>query len=567
MSTKKDKIDKIKIATLNVEGFDEEDCMETLNRLNRRKLDIINLQNINLNKPNIDFAKEHLWKYDSIWTSNTAILAGNENIQFDDTEELENGITTIVKYHKMNLSITNIYISSCRDGLNLKSQWMPFKIENKINIIVGEFEEISLPTIYDEEMSGFTNVVDILGKQFIQGAQDNRFPDCIYIDNDYTHFCKKIEVFYDEFSNPLVVCTLECFIWKLRKQLLEDPDVVEDVTKEIISVDTVYEWDRLKNHFQSLFRSYKLNSIFKEPKKELISFDDIDSSYGDFDSLDPTVQENLIKGGWAEKNENATSVVRDPSAPDSTDPTEILIYIRNYYQDLFKEDTIKDLKIATEITDDLPHVSAFADDLTIGLGCTNDWYLVSQLLSKYERASNAEVNKKKSILVALTDEASRTKLAGGENYQMLTGTDTTKYLGFSIDKKGQLEENFWDKMIKNIKKTMQDIDRNELSSEDKMLGRIWLKLLTSNDLWAKMERELIEKNLNEPIITALQQPAKLNNWPSEWLPYFKAWKRLNGKVLSTDSWPWNIDSIEIANHNSDKYSIKSAIKYLENDNM
>lgn len=881
MSFKKDKIDKIKIATLNVEGLDEENCRETLNRLNRRNFDVINLQNINLNKPNRDFAKEHYWRYDSIWTSNTAILAGNENIQFNDTEEFENGITTIVKYYKMTLQITNIYISSLIDGLKLCKQWMPYRSENIINVIVCESEEISLHLIYNEEneeIPGFTNVVDILGERFIQGAQDNSFPDCIYIDNDYTHFCKKIEVFYDEFSKPLVVCTLESFIWKLKKQMLEDPKVVYDITKEITSVNTVYEWDQLKNQFQSVFRSSKLN-FFEEPKKELMSFDDIDSSDGDFDSLDQTLQNELIKGGWAKKNENATSVVRDPSAPDSKDPTEIFIYIKTYYQKLFKKDDF-DIDIASEITDDLPHVneeennsltdeitceeisktiarldnekdpgidglpfefykkfqkkltpilrkifnhilrtgefppswlksviiliqkkgdlsdignwrpialincdakiftkimtsrlnvicqrligkhqygfvagrynydaalnvistmrrsndqmkqawllfidqkkafdrvnhkfllltlkkmrfngvfinlikklfddqsahisdrgvlsqpfkiergvrqgdplspllyvlafepflrllvknlegveingyrfkvSAFADDLTIGLGCSRDWYLVCQLLEKYEKASNAEVNKKKSVLVALTDDASRTKLAGDENYQKLKDNETTKYLGFSIDKKGQLEENYWDKVAENIKKTMQDIDQNELSSEDKMcivtiakshlfskiwytafllppndeqikllsklilewvwnklppelinleipklknmvdarLGRIWLKLLTNNDLWANLERELIEKNLNEPITTALQQPAKLNDWPLEWMPYFRAWQRLNGKVLSTDSWPWNLNSIEIADLNADEYSIKSAVKYLENDN-
>ncbi|CAG8697953.1 14868_t:CDS:2 [Gigaspora margarita] len=565
MSFKKDKIDKIKIATLNVEGFDEENCRETLNRLNRRNFDIINLQNINLNKPNRDYAKEHYWRYDSIWTSNTAILAGNENIQFNDTEEFENGITTIVKYYKMTLQITNIYISSLIDGLKLCKQWMPYRSENIINVIVCESEEISLHLIYNEEneeIPGFTNVVDILGERFIQGAQDNNFPDCIYIDNDYTHFCKKIEVFYDEFSKPLVVCTLESFIWKLKKQMLEDPKVVYDITKEITSVNTVYEWDQLKNQFQSVFRSSKLN-FFEEPKKELMSFDDIDSSDGDFDSLDQTLQNELIKGGWAKKNENATSVVRDPSAPDSKDPTEIFIYIKTYYQKLFKKDDF-DIDIAT----------------------------------------------------------------GDENYQKLKDNETTKYLGFSIDKKGQLEENYWDKVAENIKKTMQEIDQNELSSEDKMcivtiakshlfskiwytafllppndeqikllsklilewvwnklppelinleipklknmvdarLGRIWLKLLTNNDLWANLERELIEKNLNEPITTALQQPAKLNDWPLEWMPYFRAWQRLNGKVLSTDSWPWNLNSIEIADLNADEYSIKSAVKYLENDN-
>ncbi|CAG8807372.1 1342_t:CDS:1, partial [Racocetra persica] len=104
---------------------------------------------------------------------------------------------------------------------------------------------------------------------------------------------------------------------------------------------------------------------------------------------------------------------------------------------------------------------------------------------------------------------------------------------------------------------------------DARLGMIWLKLLTSNDLWAKIEREFIEKELEKRRIsvqTALKHSTEPNIWPLEWIYQFAAWKRLNGKVLSTDSWPWDLNLIKIANLDANEYSSAAAINYLWADN-
>ncbi|CAG8671728.1 34908_t:CDS:1, partial [Racocetra persica] len=191
-------------------------------------------------------------------------------------------------------------------------------------------------------------------------------------------------------------------------------------------------------------------------------------------------------------------------------------------------------------------------------------------------------------------------------------------------------KDFWAKMIKNIKEIMPKLNENKLSPEDEKrvmniakshllskiwypayllppdtntitelsdlitkwikdkspprsngielpkiqdmvdarLGLIWLKLLSSNDLWAKIEREFIEEELKEhnvSIETALKNPVKLNIWPLEWRPYVTAWKRLNGRIpISTNSWPWDQKLIEIANLKGNEYSVMEAIEYLRN---
>ncbi|CAG8534548.1 18095_t:CDS:1, partial [Racocetra fulgida] len=711
---------KIKIATLNVEILNNrKKCQETLQLLKRfiyeLKIDIINLQGIRLSQQNKEYVAEFLWDYDSFWSTETAILAGNESVRFEDIEEIEYGITTSVIYYDRTYQITNIYVPCDTDEVDFLN-WIPYGIykqDNTVNVIVGEFN-INSSSLYSERMSGFTDIVDILGESFIQDVPNN----CILVDNDYTHFCQNVEAFTShKHINPLVVCTLDPFIWKLYKDLLEDSETQRKIANKIVNVNTVLDWDLLKKQFQSIFRKQS------RKKKRSTSKSDSFDIKEDLACLDNELRESLVNAGWAETDKRATSTIRNPSAPTSKDPKVILIYIRNFYQELFKNDII-DLNIANEITDGLKSVteeqnnslikeftceeisniitklrnnkgpgidglpfefykkfqeklvpilrkifnlilktgefppswlksviillpkksnnltdvanwrpislincdakiftkimsnrlneickhligrnqygfvsgrttydaalnvistmrgmqrqknlskeawllfidqkkafdrvnhtfllltlekmgfsqvfrnllknllsnqsaqisdsgalsapfkigrgvrqgdpispllyvlsfepflkllvknicgvainnfrfnaSAFADDLTIGLGCYDDWDILYSLLTKYEKASNAGVNKTKSVLVPLTVEALHTKLPGDEVYKSLVGNETTKLLGFTIDGKGQLEENFWEKMAENIKKTMQIIDEHDFSPDDKM---------------------------------------------------------------------------------------------------
>ena len=54
--------------------------------------------------------------------------------------------------------------------------------------------------------------------------------------------------------------------------------------------------------------------------------------------------------------------------------------------------------------------TAYADDLTIGIGSLSDWTTVLGLLEKYKKASNSRINKLKSYLMPLTSTARRIEL-------------------------------------------------------------------------------------------------------------------------------------------------------------
>ncbi|CAG8809508.1 3769_t:CDS:1, partial [Racocetra persica] len=288
----------IKIATLNVEDLnDEQVCQETLQLLKRlkldAKLDVINLQGLSLSQQQRNNAKEFLWDYASFWSSTTAILAGNDDVKFENIEEIEYGITTSVEYYDRTYQITNIYVPLDADELTFL-EWIPDGIyikENTVNVIVGEFN-INLSTLYSERFSGFTDIVDILGESFIQDIPDIQgVPrNCIFIDNNFTLFCYNVEVFTShKHKKPLVVCTLDRFIWRLNKELLEDSKTQRMITDKIDSVNTVLEWDILKKHFQYIFRKQK-------PRKLTYDLNSLDNKK-DLYYLDQELREDLIKAG------------------------------------------------------------------------------------------------------------------------------------------------------------------------------------------------------------------------------------------------------------------------------
>ncbi|CAG8800286.1 4044_t:CDS:1, partial [Cetraspora pellucida] len=102
------------------------------------------------------------------------------------------------------------------------------------------------------------------------------------------------------------------------------------------------------------------------------------------------------------------------------DPISPLLYVLSF--EPFLRLLVKNLS-GVAINDFRFKISAFADDLTIGLGCYNDWDILYSLSTKYEKASNAEVNKKKSVIVPLTVDALYTKLPGDQDYKMLVNNE------------------------------------------------------------------------------------------------------------------------------------------------
>ncbi|CAG8741313.1 36091_t:CDS:1, partial [Racocetra persica] len=100
------------------------------------------------------------------------------------------------------------------------------------------------------------------------------------------------------------------------------------------------------------------------------------------------------------------------------------------------------------------------------------------------------------------------------------------------------------------------------------LMTMWIKLLTADNLWAKVERSLISNNIrdkcNVSVKDALNSTSiNLKGWPESWKIYVKAWKKLEGRVCTnTEAWPWSLADISLAQLKEEEYSVKKATKFL-----
>jgi hypothetical protein len=97
-----------------------------------------------------------------------------------------------------------------------------------------------------------------------------------------------------------------------------------------------------------------------------------------------------------------------------------------------------------------------------------------------------------------------------------------------------------------------------------------MKLLTSNSLWARYEREKISSILRDKRdISPTQALNSLNirtkAWPTEWKPYLVAWTRIKGKVPTSSSWPWEAKDIIIGKIKGDELSVKKVLELLRKD--
>ncbi|CAG8603138.1 13128_t:CDS:2, partial [Ambispora leptoticha] len=107
---------------------------------------------------------------------------------------------------------------------------------------------------------------------------------------------------------------------------------------------------------------------------------------------------------------------------------------------------------------------------------------------------------------------------------------------------------------------------------DSRLVSVWIKLLTTDNTWAKIERGIISQRLqskrNISVVTALtRSPIKLKGWPDNWKPYLVAWKRLKGSITATNEWPWNISQLEIHEQIGNNFTVKKAADYLKQSSV
>jgi hypothetical protein len=125
-------------------------------------------------------------------------------------------------------------------------------------------------------------------------------------------------------------------------------------------------------------------------------------------------------------------------------------------------------------------LAAYADDLSIGISSTNDWENFTNITQKYEQASNALINKRKTLLIPLTENAKRVHLANSETLQIHKDNNSLTILGYEIDIKGNSSKEIWHDTIKKIKKKLNYLSMQNLSFKGKIL---LIKSLVISKMW------------------------------------------------------------------------------------
>ncbi|CAG8743861.1 16468_t:CDS:2, partial [Gigaspora rosea] len=74
-------------------------------------------------------------------------------------------------------------------------------------------------------------------------------------------------------------------------------------------------------------------------------------------------------------------------------------------------------------------ITAYADDLTIGISFQDDWLKFTVITKIYEAASNARVNKSKTVLVLIIAAVQECNLPSKEDFKKLTEDDPISILG------------------------------------------------------------------------------------------------------------------------------------------
>ncbi|CAG8553216.1 2665_t:CDS:2 [Ambispora leptoticha] len=295
------------------------------------------------------------------------------------------------------------------------------------------------------------------------------------------------------------------------------------------------------------------------------------------------------------------------------DPLSPLLYILAF-KPLIRnlEEQLQGIKLGNQFF----KTSAYADDLTIGIGSPTDWNKTLAALSLYEAASNAKINKTKTKLVPLTTIARRVELSNKNQFVKLEKQGTITILGYNILTNGQSKKDLWTTTINKLKKALDKLLNRNLSFKGKILIAkslilskiwysayllppsrkqqstelaglqapvikdmldarlitVWMRLLTSNSMWATYERNRIHYILGEKRNISPTQALNSGNtstkaWPTEWKPYLKAWTRIKGRVPPTSNWPWNSNELRIEGSKGDELSVKKILELLKESSL
>src|SRR5260364_158463 len=282
----------ITVATLNVKGLNNRiKCKETLTLLKSYNIDIILIQETNLHDTSMqNFFKSQLY-LESIWSSKTAILAGNKRISFSNQQISHNGRVITVNFqlkHKT-FQVTNVYAPpSIPERREFLETWAPSIKNNVINIVAGDFNTNLNPTEnrisqsqshHDptknklaELMEGFTDTAYVSKeKPFItyhQTVRDRRTMatrlDYIFLDNDHFQLCKKSETKFGNSDHLLVWCSLyqnqetpKPTLWKLNPRMLNNTFISKELEADLKDEKAISDWDYYKVRCQSIYRACK----------------------------------------------------------------------------------------------------------------------------------------------------------------------------------------------------------------------------------------------------------------------------------------------------------------------
>ncbi|CAG8672704.1 3429_t:CDS:1, partial [Paraglomus brasilianum] len=215
------------------------------------------------------------------------------------------------------------------------------------------------------------------------------------------------------------------------------------------------------------------------------------------------------------------------------DPLSPLLYVLAFEPLLC---TLENRLKGIQIEQSFFRLSAYADDLSVGVGSTEDW---EATFKQYEEASNASINKNKTKLIPLTIIADGTKLKDQEQFTKIGEGNTVRILGYEVQANGLPKRDMWTKIIKQMEKNLERLSGRNLTFVGKILmanalvlSKIWYgaylapptgkQIATINELlarWIKGKSKML------PRWTTFQKARK--PWPES--P--DNWKHAKSKIM------------------------------------
>ena len=148
------------------------------------------------------------------------------------------------------------------------------------------------------------------------------------------------------------------------------------------------------------------------------------------------------------------------------DPLSPLLYILAF--DSLLQKLNREL-IRIQLGDMTFKASAYADDLTLGIGSRTDWNIIKRNFTLYEGASNMKINQDKSKLILLTNAARSFKLVGKKNLKTISEQETITILGYEVYLNGLLKRDLWSSIINKLKNSFKKLASRNLLFKDKIL--------------------------------------------------------------------------------------------------